>query len=178
MPTILADADRVLNTNFGDFMGQKGREIAKLDHKWLINELSKAYAFEWVVHYYASLASNIVSGLRTPVYSELFKKAAEGEFGHANKLAKRIAEIGGEPPQTMEEMGKLAGFGKVSFPENRSDVKGFVQVFLKMEQHAIQLYSDLAEKTHNKDLVTHELAEDLLADEVAEEEEYENMLKE
>ena len=159
-------------------MGQKGREIAKLDHKWLLNELNKAYAFEWVVHYYASLAANIVSGLRTPVYAEIFKKAAEGELGHANRIAKRIAELGGEPPETLSEMEKLAGFGEVSFPKNRSDIKGFVEVFLKMEKHAIALYDDLANKTHGKDLVTHELAEDLLAEEVAEEEEYENMLRE
>src|SRR3989344_2895778 len=108
-------------------MGQKGREIAKLDHKWLINELSKAYAFEWVVHHYASLASNIVAGLRTPVYVEIFKKAAEGEFGHANRIAKRIAELGGEPPETLSEMEKLAGFGKVKFPAKRSDTSGFVR---------------------------------------------------
>ena len=158
-------------------MGEKGREIAKVDHKWLVKELQIAYAFEWVVHHYASLASNIVSGLRTPVYAEIFKKAAEGEFGHANRLAKRIAELGGEPLETMAEMEKIAGFGKVNFPKDRSDIKGFIKIFLKMEQHAIQLYSELADKTHNKDLVTHELAEDLLAEEVAEEEEYENMLK-
>ncbi|MBI2656804.1 hypothetical protein HYX03_03635 [Candidatus Woesearchaeota archaeon] len=159
-------------------MGEKGRQIAKLDHKWLVAELSKAYAFEWVVHHYAALAANIVSGLRTPVYSEIFKKAAEGEFGHANKIAKRIAELGGEPPETLSDMEKLAGFGKVSFPKDRNDIKGFIKVFLKMEQHAIALYDNLAQKTHGKDLVTHELAEDLLADEVAEEEEYENMLRE
>ena len=58
-------------------MGQKGKEISKLDHKWLLNELNKAYAFEWVVHYYASLAANIVSGLATPVYAEIFKKAID-----------------------------------------------------------------------------------------------------
>ena len=159
-------------------MGQKGRDIAKMDHKWLIKELSKAYAFEWVVHYYASLASNILSGHRTAVYSAIFKKAAEGEFEHANKIAKRISELGGEPPETMEEIEKLAGFGKVNFPNNRSDTSGYLKVFLKMEQHAIELYNNLAQATHGKDLVTHELAEDLLAEEVAEEEEYENMLKE
>lgn len=159
-------------------MGQKGRDIAKMDHKWLINELCKAYAFEWVVHYYASLASNILSGHRTAVYSAIFKKAAEGEFEHANKIAKRISELGGEPPETMEEIEKLAGFGKVNFPNNRSDTSGYLKVFLKMEQHAIELYNNLAQATHGKDLVTHELAEDLLAEEVAEEEEYENMLKE
>src|SRR3989338_5958945 len=159
-------------------MGQKGKEISKLDHKWLLNELNKAYAFEWVVHYYASLAANIVSGLRTPVYADIFKKASEGELGHANRIAKRIAELGGEPPQTMADIEKFAGSGKVSFPNERSDIKGFIKVFLKMEQHAISLYNDLAQKTHGKDLVTHELAEDLLSEEVAEEEEYENMLRE
>ena len=159
-------------------MGEKGREIANLDHEWLIGELRKAYAFEWVVHYYASLASNIVAGLRTPVYAEIFKKAAEGEFGHANRIAKRIAELGGEPVQAMEEIEKLAGFGKISFPKDRADIKGYLKVLLKMEQHAIELYNDLSNKTHGKDIVTHELAEDLLAEEVAEEEEYDNMLRE
>jgi len=159
-------------------MGQKGKEISKLDHKWLLNELGKAYSFEWVVHYYASLASNILSGHRTIVYSEIFKKASEGELGHANRIAKRIAELGGEPPAALSEMEKLAGFGKVIFPKKRSDTAGFVKVFLEMERHAISLYNELAAKTHGKDLVTHELAEDLLAEEVAEEEEYENMLNE
>ena len=159
-------------------MGQKGKDISKLDHKWLLNELNKAYAFEWVVHYYASLAANIVSGLATPVYSEIFKKASEGELGHANRIAKRIAELGGEPPATMEEIEKLAGFGKVKFPAKRSDTAGFIKIFLEMERHAIALYDNLAQKTHGKDLVTHELAEDLLAEEVAEEEEYENLLRE
>ena len=159
-------------------MGEKGKEIAKLDHKWLIDELRKAYAFEWVVHYYASFAADIVCGLRAPVYSEIFKKAAEGEYGHAKRLSKRIAELGGEPLESLNEMEKIAGFGKVIFPKNRSDIKGFIQIFVKMEQHAISLYNDLANKTHGKDSVTHELAEDILAEEVAEEEEYENMLKE
>lgn len=159
-------------------MGQKGKEIAKLDHKWLLNELNKAYAFEWIVHYYASLASNILSGHRTPVYAEIFKKAAEGELGHANRIAKRIAELGGEPTLSMSEIEKVAGIGIIKFPENRSDIKGFIQLFLKMEQYAIELYNNLAQVTHGKDLVTHELAEDLLAEEVAEEEEYENLLRE
>src|SRR3989344_2059454 len=103
-------------------MGQKGREISKVDKKWVLNELRKAYAFEWVVHYYAALAPQIISGLRTPVYAEIFEEAAKGEFEHAIKIAKRIAELGGEPPETMAEIEKLASFGKVNFPNNRSDI--------------------------------------------------------
>lgn len=159
-------------------MGEKGRQIVKMDHKWLIGELQKAYAFEWVVHYYASLASNILSGLATPVYAEIFKKASEGELVHANRIAKRIAELGGELPLPMSEMEKVAGIGLIKFPEKSSDIKGFIQLFIKMEQYAIELYNNLAQATHGKDLVTHELAEDLLEEEVAEEEEYENMLRE
>ena len=159
-------------------MGQKGKEIVKLDHNWLIGELNKAYAFEWVVHYYALLAANVVSGHRSAVYSGIFRKAAEGELGHANRIAKRIAELGGEPTAVMSDIEKVAGFGKVMFPGNRSDTTAFVRVFLEMERHAITLYDDLAQKTHGKDMVTHELAEDLLSEEVAEEEEYENLLRE
>ena len=159
-------------------MGLKGREIAKIDHKWLIQELRKAYAFEWVVHYYAALASKLVSGINAKAYEGIFEEAAKGEFVHAGRIATRLAELGGEPPKSMEEIEKIAGFGSVTFPKNKSDIRGFIEIFIKMERHAIALYDSLAHNTHGKDLVTHELAEELLAEEVAEEEEYENMLKE
>ncbi len=92
------------------------------------------------------------------------QKSAKGELGHANRIAKRIAELGGEPLAAMADIEKLAGFGKVSFPKKRSDITGFVKIFLEMERHAIAIYNDLATKTHGKDLVTHELAEGLLAE--------------
>ena len=157
-------------------MGQKGKEIVTMDTDYIIKALTKAYAFEWVVHYYASLASNIISGLHASTFEKIFAEGAEGELGHANRIAKRLAELGADPPVSMQETEKLAGFGPVNFPKDTSDIKGFLKVFIEMERHAIALYQELATKTHGKDLVTHELAEDLLADEVTEEEEYENML--
>jgi len=157
-------------------MGQKGKQIVKSGLKDSVKELTKAYAFEWVVHYYASLASNLVSGVHAATYGKIFEEAAAGELGHANKIAKRLSELGAEPPKSMAEIEKIAGFGKVNFPKNTSDVKGFLKVLIDMERYAIVHYNDLAQKTHGNDLVTHELAEDLLIEEVAEEEEYENML--
>lgn len=157
-------------------MGQKGKKLVKMDMNYIIKELTIAYAFEWVVHYYASLASNLVSGIHAPTFEKIFGAGAEGELGHANKIAKRLAELGAEPPRDFKELEKLAGFGKVSFPKNTSDIKGFLKILINMERHAIALYDDLATKTHGKDLVTHEIAEDLLMEEVAEEEEYENLL--
>lgn len=158
-------------------MGEKGRKIITIDIDYLIKGLTKAYAFEWVVHYYASLASNIVSGINASTYEEIFSKAAEGELGHANRIAERLAELGAEPPKNLADMEKIAGFGKVNFPKSTSDIKGFLKVFIEMERYAIDQYQELATKTHGKDLVTHELAEDILTEEIAEEEEYENMLK-
>mgnify|MGYP001606457228 CR=1 FL=1 len=158
-------------------MGQKGKEIVSMDTVYIIQALTKAYAFEWVVHYYASLASNIVSGLHSATFEKIFAEGAKGELGHANRIAKRLAELGAEPLRSMADIERLAGFGKVNFPVNTSDINGFLKAFIEMERHAIALYQELATKTHGKDLVTHELAEDLLSEEVAEEEEYENMLK-
>ncbi len=158
-------------------MGQKGKEIVTVDINYVTKALTKAYAFEWVVHYYASLASSIVSGINSHTYEEIFSKAAEGELGHANRIAKRLAELGLEPPKNFADIEKIAGFGKINFPKNTSDINGFLKAFIEMERYAIAHYQELATKTHGKDLVTHELAEDLLAEEVADEEEYENMLK-
>ena len=94
----------------------------------------------------------------------------------ANRIATRLSELGAEPPRSFAEIEKIAGYGKVSFPKNTSDIKGFLKIFIGMEREAIALYDELANKTHGKDMVTHELAEDILTEEVAEEEEYENML--
>jgi len=91
-------------------MGQKGREISKVDKKWVLNELRKAYAFEWVVHYYAALAPQIISGLRTPVYAEIFEEAAK-KVKPAKRLSK--AEYKASPlkgkhiPQRIKQAGKF-----------------------------------------------------------------------
>jgi len=157
-------------------MGQKGKQIVKGNVKNIVKDLTKAYALEWVVHYYASVASKIVSGVHASIFEKIFEEAAAGELGHANRIATRLSELGAEPPRSFAEIEKIAGCGKINLPKNTSDIKGFLKVFINMERDAIALYDDLANKTHGKDMVTHELAEDILAEEVAEEEEYENML--
>ncbi len=61
-------------------------------------------------------------------------------------------------------------------PEDRFDLRGRVELVIKGERCTIEKYNRLAKKYHLKDLVTHEIFEDLLTDEVNDEEDWENYL--
>lgn len=157
-------------------MGKKGREIVELDLKQLIAELNRVYADEWLAHFYFLHAAHIVSGINSEELAEVFKKSAADELGHAAKLADRIIQLGGMPVSKIEELPNISHMRKVAFPRETSDLKGFIKVFLEAERIAIDSYSELLKKTHQKDIVTHELIEHILEDEVADEEEFENLL--
>ena len=61
-------------------------------------------------------------------------------------------------------------------PENYSDLARVIESVLEGEICAIKKYDILAKKYHMKDLVTHEIFEDLLKDEGSDEEDWENFL--
>ncbi len=157
-------------------MGKKGREIVELDLKQLIQELNRVYADEWLVHFYFLHAAHMVSGINSEEIAEVFKKSAADELGHAAKIADRIIQLGGVPVPKIEDLANTSHMRKVTFPKDTSDLKGFIKVFLEAERAAITSYNDLLKKTVQKDVVTHELIEHLLEDEVADEEEFENLL--
>ena len=161
-----------------EFMGKVGREIIETDIKSVIEDLRKAYALEWRAHYYLILAANIVGGIESSKIAEELKKDAEHELVHANRIAQRILELGSEPPRNLSEIEKILNEPKMEFPKNTNDIKGFLRVFLELERHAIKMYHGIYKKTHDQDVVTHELIEDLLKDEVADEEKLENLLGE
>jgi ferritin-like protein len=58
-------------------------------------------------------------------------------------------------------------------PQDRSDLRRVVELVIEGERCAIEI---LAKKYHMKDLVTHEIFEDLLTDEVSDEEDWESFL--
>jgi ferritin-like protein len=61
-------------------------------------------------------------------------------------------------------------------PEDYSDLTRVIELVVESERCAIEKYNTLAKKYHMKDLVTHEIFEDLLKDEVSDEEDWENFL--
>ena len=60
-------------------------------------------------------------------------------------------------------------------PSNPTNLKQVIQHVLDAEACAIETYSKLAEKYRTTDLVTHEMFEDPLEDEVEEEEQWEKL---
>ena len=157
-------------------MGKKGREIVELDIKQMIADLNRVYADEWLAHFYFLHAAHMVSGINSEEIAEVFRQAAADELGHAAKIADRIIQLGGVPVAKIEDLAEASHMRKVNFPRETSDLKGFIKVFLEAERIAIDSYSELLKKTHQKDIVTHELIEHILEDEVADEEEFENLL--
>ncbi|MBI2871822.1 MAG: ferritin [Chloroflexi bacterium] len=157
-------------------MGKKGREIVKGDVSRLLQDLHGAYALEWVAHYNFMLAAHVAAGINAPVVAGVMRKSSEGELKHANSIAERIVQLGGEPIRDMAQLPARSGCPPFALPEEGTDLESILKAALELERHAIGFYQALADKTRAVDIVTHELAEELLADEVAEEEELENLL--
>lgn len=157
-------------------MGEMGRKIVGLDIDDLLNDLRVAYANEWLAHYYYSAGAHLVSGINGEFLSQMMRTGATEELGHADRIAERMAALGGEPPSGLAEIAELATVPKLEVPAKRSDHEAWLRSVLEVERHVIGEYQALTEKTRHTDPVTHELAEELLAAEVAEEEELENLL--
>ena len=160
-------------------MGQVGRQIIRgLDVKTVIKELRAAYADEWLAHYNYLHVAQIATGLNAPQVSAMLTERAAEELTHATRLGERILELGRQLPEDWSQIPKLANTPTFQLPKSSSDLKGILKTVLKAERSAITTYQKLSQWTQHKDTVTHELAEELLADEVKDEEQTENLLGE
>jgi bacterioferritin len=138
-------------------MGQKGKEILEMDVTEVIRDLNSAYA----------------EGIDAETLKEKLEKQSNDEMNHAKELVNRILELGGKPTTDIMK-ASTCGFSEP--PEDYSDLTRVIELVLQGERCAIEKYNTLAKKYHMKDLVTHEIFEDLLKDEVSDEEDWENFL--
>ena len=159
-------------------MGRRGREIIEVDVQPIIEALRAAYADEWLAHYNYLLAAQIATGLDAPQVSSMLTTRAADELTHATRLGERILELGGRLPSDWSEIPKLANVRAFVLPKKSSDMRGILKAVLAAERSAINTYTELIKMTLHKDSVTQELAEELLADEVKDEEHTENLLGE
>jgi len=107
---------------------------------------------------------------------ELLKQSID-ELGHAEKIARRMIQLGYVPPSTLEEILKFTTCGQLTMPENVTDYESFIEKILRAERCAIAKYNELIKKYRFKDQITYELFEDLLEDEVDDEETWESFLE-
>jgi bacterioferritin len=149
-------------------MGTKGREIVGVDIKKLVELLNKALADEWLAYYQYWIGSKVIVGpMRGAVVAELVEHAGD-ELRHAGMLVERILQLGGTPILKPEDWYKMTncGYDTPSDPK----VKKIVEQNIKGEQCAIEVYSKLRAFIGDKDFITANMVESILADEVEHEE--------
>lgn len=157
-------------------MGKKAKEIVRADIGEVLKDLNTAYSDEWLAHFQYWYMARWIEGLDADTLKPVLEEQSADELGHAGKIAERILQLGGRPVAHPDKLISSSGCGFKEPSENRTDLKGVIQDVLEAEACAIDFYSKMAEKYRATDLVTHELFEDLLKDEVDDEEEWERFL--
>ena len=150
-------------------MGSYGRSIVKGNIEEIVTLLNKAYADEWLAHYQYWVGSKVIKGImKEAVIAELVQHAAD-ELRHATMVADRIIQLGGVPLLHPKDWlsNTICGYDA---PENPQVLEILAQN-IKGEQCAISVYERIAELTKDSDIVTFNMANLIMADEVLHEEE-------
>ena len=150
-------------------MGSFGRSIVKGNVEEIVTLLNKAYADEWLAHYQYWIGSKVVKGImKEAVITELVQHAAD-ELRHATMVADRIIQLGGTPLLHPKDWldNTICGYDA---PQNPQVLEVLAQN-IKGEQCAISVYERISQLTKDSDIVTFNMATQIMADEVLHEEE-------
>jgi bacterioferritin len=104
--------------------------------------------------------------------TELNQHAAD-ELRHATMIADRIIQLGGTPLLHPQDWLTQSGCGYKA-PDN-FDVLSILNDSIKGEQCAIETYSSISNITEGKDIVTYNMVNTILADEVEHEEDLQSI---
>ena len=127
----------------------------------IIALLNDSLATEWVCVLRYRRHHFTAAGLASPKIAEEFLVHANEELAHADRLARRIVQLGGEPdlsPSTLQARSHAAYDDSLS-------LKDMIRANLIAERVAIEIYSQLVTLIGDKDVTTRRLLEDILADE-------------
>ncbi len=156
-------------------MGRKARETIGVDVDELVEKLNKAYADEWLAYYQYWIGAKVLKGpMRGAVAAELVEHANE-ELRHADMLAERILQLGGQPILAPEQWYDMTNCGYEA-PTNGS-VKAIVTQNLEGERCAIGVYDEMLRMVRDKDDVTYNMLLEIQGDELEHEEDLETFLE-
>lgn len=156
-------------------MGQKGKEIVRMNVDELISLLNKALSDEWLAYYQYWIGAKVVRGpMKDAVISELTIHATE-ELSHAELLATRIIQLQGTPVLAPEDWMKLTNCGYERPEDNYVEV--ILEQNIKGEQCAIRVYNDLLNITREADPVTYNMILTIISQEVEHEEDLSALLE-
>ncbi|MFK3798169.1 MULTISPECIES: ferritin-like domain-containing protein [unclassified Pseudomonas] len=131
------------------------------DRETILRLLNESLATEWVCvlrykrHYY------MAKGVKAQVAAAEFLEHANQEAAHADMLAERIVQLGGEPELNPDLLSKNSHAQYVA----GSTLKEMVTEDLIAERIAIDSYREIIQYIGDKDPTTRRIFEDILAQE-------------
>ena len=128
-------------------------DVVKLLNDALATEL--VCVLRYKRHYFTA------SGEASPAIADEFLVHANEESAHADKIAERIVQLGGDPdfnPQTLRERSHA------DYDESK-DLQAMVRANLVAERIAVETYRQMIVLIGDKDPTTRRMLEEILADE-------------
>lgn len=155
-------------------MGKQAIHILNLDVSKLLTMLNAALAEEWLAYYQYWIGARLMEGpMRSEVEPELLLHANQ-ELNHAVLVVNRIIQLGETPVINPSEWTKLARcpYDEPSDPY----IETILEQNLKGERCAIQRYQEIADFTNGKDHSTHQIAVQILNEEIEHENDLEDWI--
>jgi len=155
-------------------MGKEGIRIASVDVNMLLEMLNAALAEEWLAYYQYWIGAKVMEGpMRSEIEPELLLHANQ-ELNHAVMVAGRIIQLGGTPLLHPNDWFKYSG---CSYD---APVDPYIELVLEQnlngERCAIRRYNEIATFTSGKDHMTHQMATQILAEEIEHENDIEDWI--
>jgi bacterioferritin len=143
--------------------------------KEIVNLLTQAYwmEIETVMSYIANSVN--LDGVRAEEIKKSLAADVTAELGHAQRFAKRIKELYGLTPGSMEFK---ASQKYLQPPKETTDVVAVIKGVIEAEQGAIDHYTSIIKACEGVDYVTQDMLTEILTDEEGHMREFEGFLKE
>ncbi len=155
-------------------MGKQGIKVSSVDVEKLVGMLNAALSEEWLAYYQYWIGARLMEGpMRSEIEPELLLHADQ-ELGHAVLVVNRIIQLGGTPVINPMDWPKHAGCAY------EAPTDPYIEVILEQnlngERCAIQRYQEIADFTNGKDHATHQMAVQILNDELEHENDIEDWI--
>ncbi|SIR64438.1 bacterioferritin [Pseudacidovorax sp. RU35E] len=128
-------------------------DIVKLLNDALATEL--VCVLRYKRHYFTA------KGVESPAIADEFLVHANEESAHADRIAERIVQLGGEPNFQPDSLSKRS---HADYDESK-DLQAMVRANLKAERIAVESYRQMVALIGDKDPTTRRMLEEILADE-------------
>lgn len=155
-------------------MGKQGIKVSSVNVEKLLGMLNAALSEEWLAYYQYWIGARLMEGpMRSEIEPELLLHADQ-ELGHAVLVVNRIIQLGGTPVINPSDWPKHAGCAYEAPTDPYIEV--ILEQNLRGERCAIQRYQEIADFTNGKDHATHQMAVQILNDELEHENDLEDWL--